>query len=79
MFVCACPHHTLVPDEGQTLFGAVGPLGDQGEVVLAHCALGGVEGAVRTASDLEIPAVERGWSQHKVTVSLTGGGVSGGK
>lgn len=52
-------YHTLLPDYGHPLLDAVGALGDEGEVVLAHGLLRGGEGAVGAASDLQVPAGER--------------------
>lgn len=52
-------HHTLVPDDGHPLLCAVGPLGDEGEVVFAHGSLRGVEGAVGAARHLEVTTGDR--------------------
>lgn len=47
-------YHSLVPDDGHPLLSAIGSFRDQGEVVLANSFLSSVEGAVGTASHLEI-------------------------
>lgn len=47
-------YHTLVPDDGHPLLGAVDALGDQAEVVFAHGPLGGVEGTVGAARHLQV-------------------------
>lgn len=52
-------YHTLLPDHGHALLDAVGALGDEGEVVLAHSLLRSGEGAVGTACDLQVPTGER--------------------
>lgn len=56
------PHHALLPDHRHALLDAVGALGDEGEVVLANSLLGSGEGAVGTASHLEVPA-RASWAQ----------------
>lgn len=48
-------YHSLIPDDGHPLLGAVGALGNQGEVVLAYSLLGRGEGAVGTACHLQVP------------------------
>lgn len=54
-----CPtHHTFVPDDGHPLLCAVGSLRDEGEVVLPHGSLRGVEGAVGAACHLEVATVD---------------------
>lgn len=52
--VSSVPHHTLVPDEGESLLSAVGALWDEGEVVFTHGTLGGVECAMSTTSHLQV-------------------------
>ena len=47
-------YHSLIPDDGHPLLSPVGSLRDQGEVVLPNGLLGSVEGAVGTASNLEV-------------------------
>lgn len=49
-------YHSLIPDDGHPLLGAVGALGNQGEVVLPHGLLSSVESTMGTASDLEVTA-----------------------
>lgn len=52
-------YHSLVPDDGHPLLGPVGSLRDQGKVVLPNSFLSSVEGAVGTASNLEVSAGKR--------------------
>lgn len=47
-------YHSLIPDDGHPLFSPVGSFRDQGKVVLPNSFLSGVEGAVGTASNLEV-------------------------
>lgn len=47
-------YHSLIPDDGHPLFSPVGSFRDQGEVVLPNSFLSSVEGAVGTASNLEV-------------------------
>lgn len=48
------PYHSLVPDDGHPLLGAIGAFRDQGEVVLPHGLLSSVESTVGAAGDLEV-------------------------
>lgn len=48
------PYHSLIPDDGHPLLGAIGAFRDQGEVVLPHSLLGSVESTMGAARDLEI-------------------------
>lgn len=47
-------YHSLIPDDGHPLFSPIGSFRDQGEVVLPNSLLSSVEGAVGTASNLEV-------------------------
>lgn len=47
-------YHSLIPDDGHPLLSAIGSFRDQGEVVLPNSFLSSVEGAVGTASHLEV-------------------------
>ena len=47
-------YHSLIPDDGHPLFSPIGSFRDQGKVVLPNSFLSSVEGAVGTASDLEV-------------------------
>lgn len=47
-------YHSLIPDDGHPLLSPIGSFGDQGKVVLPNSFLGSVEGAVGTASNLEV-------------------------
>lgn len=47
-------YHSLIPDDGHPLFSPIGSFRDQGEVILPNSFLSSVEGAVATASNLEV-------------------------
>lgn len=49
-------YHSLIPDDGHPLFSPIGSFRDQGKVVLPDGFLSSVEGAVGTASNLEVSA-----------------------
>lgn len=51
-------YHSLIPDDGHPLFSPIGSFRDQGEVVLSNSFLSSVEGAVGTASNLEVSTGE---------------------
>lgn len=63
-------HHTLVPDDGHSLLSTVCSLRDEGEIILAHGPLGSAEGAVSTASHLQITAAQKTHTKHLQTVLL---------
>ena len=58
MYVFCLPYHAFVPDDGQPLLGSIGTFWDHGEVVFAHGTLRGVESAVSTTGDLQVPTGE---------------------
>lgn len=49
-------YHSLIPDDGHSFFSPIGSFRDQGKVVLSNSFLGSVEGAVGTASYLQVSA-----------------------